>query len=144
MYFPRLLTAAMRMPATESMKTSGSGCRTMVGKISSQRTMVRPVRWGRRSATIVSTSGNSGTHYRQLFHVGPVGTDLGLDLYPGLELIGSGHDARHLFRELIHLRLRHLERQLVVDLEQHAAFDVVRLDLALQANHRDLDDVRGQ
>src|ERR1700686_965017 len=144
MYFPRLLTSAIRLPATLSMKTSGSGCRTMVGKSSSQRAMVRPARCGLRSATIVSTSGSSGTYHRELFHVRPVRADFRLDLDARLQLVRAGHDARHLLGKLIDLGLRHLEKQLVMDLKQHAAFDLIRLDLALQAHHRDLDDVRGE
>src|SRR5438445_612029 len=96
MYLPRRPTDSIRIPTTASMNSSGSGWRTMVGNASSHRTMVRPTRCGRRSATIVSTSGNSGTDDRELLHVRPVRTDLHLYLDAGLELIGAGHDARHL------------------------------------------------
>src|SRR5260370_29137760 len=80
----------------------------------------------------------------QLFHVGPVGSSLGVDLDPRLQLVSAGHDARHRLREAVDLGLRHLEQQLVMHLQQHAALHVVRLELAVQADHRDLDDVRGE
>src|SRR5229473_2616547 len=174
MNFPRRPTASMRRPVIESMKVSGSGCRTMDGNRSSQRTIVRPTRCGRRSATIVSTSGSSGTklpphlwggrraqragrggsapkghstsdaHHRKLSHVRPVGPDLGLHLDPGVELVRAGHDARHRLGKPAHFAFGHLEEQLVVHLQQHAALDVVGLDLPLQAHHRDLDDVGGE
>src|SRR5487761_1103125 len=144
MYFPRRPTKVIRIPTIESTNTSGSGWRTMVGKRSSQRRNVRPTRCGRRSAAMVSTSGSSGTDDCQFLHVCPVGPDLGLDLDSRLQLIGACHDARHLLGELIDLRLGHLEQQLIVDLQQHPALYVVGLDLALQAHHRDLDDVCGQ
>src|SRR5712692_4117202 len=144
MYFPRRPTDSICMPATAAMNSSGSGWRTMVGNASSHRVIVRPTRCGRRSATIVSTSGSSGTYDRQLFHVGPVRPDLHLDLDAGLELVRPGHDARHLFRELVDLGSGHLEQQLVVDLQQHATLDLVGVDLAMQPDHRDLDDVRSQ
>src|SRR5712691_7973055 len=38
----------------------------------------------------------SSSHYRQLLHVCPIWTGLRLDLDPSLQLIGPGHDARHL------------------------------------------------
>src|SRR5439155_25905797 len=100
MYLPRRPTESIRIPTTASTNSSGSGCRTIVGKLSSHRTMVRPTRCGRRSATMVSTSGSSGTHDRELFHVGPVRPDLHLDLDPGLELVRAGHDARNFLGEL--------------------------------------------
>src|SRR5213592_138347 len=144
MYLPRRPTESIRIPTTASTNSSGSGCRTIVGKLSSHRTMVRPTRCGRRSATMVSTSGSSGTHDRELFHIGPVRADSGLDLDPGLELVGARHDPGHLLRKLVELRARHLEQQLVVDLQQHAAFDLIGLYFPMQPHHRDLDDVRRQ
>src|SRR2546430_12228427 len=142
MYLPRRPTDSMRWSTTASMNSSGSGCRTIVGKLSSQRVIVRPTSCGRRSAAIVSTSGNSGTDDSQLFHVGPVRACLHLDLDARLELVGAGHDARHFLRELVELGAGHLEEELMVDLEQHPALDLVGLDLALQPHHCDLDDVR--
>src|SRR5579864_8723590 len=147
MYLPRRPSASMSIPATASTNISGSGCRTIVGKASSARSMVRPTRCGRRSLTIVSTSGSSGTsgaNDRELFHIGPVGACFRLDLDPGLELVCAGHDARHLLRKLVELRFRHLEEELVMNLQQHAALDLVGLDLAGESHHRDLDDVGGQ
>src|SRR5207248_9335568 len=147
MYLPRRFTESMRSPATRSTKSSGSGWRTMVGKRRSQRTMVRPTRCGRRSLAMVSTSGSSGKSgpdHRELFHVRPVGADLGFDLDSRPELIGPGHNPRHGLREAVDLAFGDLEEQLVVHLQEHAAFNVVGLDLAVQPDHRDLDDVRGE
>src|SRR5256885_13867408 len=98
MYLPRRRSDSMRRPATPSTNSSGSGWRTIVGKRSSQRTIVRPTRCGLRSAAMVSTSGSSGTSGaddRELLHVGPVGPDLRLDLDAGLELVGTGHHPGH-------------------------------------------------
>src|SRR5256714_15330172 len=74
----------------------------------------------------------SGADDRQLLHIGPVWSGLGLDLDPGLELVRAGHDARHGLGESLDLALRPLEQQLVMHLQQHSALDVARLDLALQ------------
>src|SRR5437660_9386951 len=173
MNFPRRPTPSMRRPVIESMKRSGSGWRTIAGNRSSQWTMVRPTRCGRRSATMVSTSGNSGTtslplaphpvgsspprsagewgdtqssnaNHGELSHVRPVRTDLRLHLNTRLELVRAGHDSRHRLGKAVDLTLGHLEEKLVVHLEQHPTFDVIGLDLTLQLHHRDLDDVRGQ
>src|ERR1700682_1292846 len=111
MYFPRLLRPAIRMPATASMNSSGSGCRTMPGNISSQRTMVRRARCGRRAATMVSTSGSSGTYDRELLQIRPVRPELRLDLDARLELVRARHDPRHLLGDLIHRWARDLEAQ---------------------------------
>src|SRR4029077_7527244 len=155
MYFPRRRKLSIFRPAIESTNSSGSGWRTRDGKRRSHWTMVRPTRCGRRSATMVSTSGSSGInspprsagrwraapegptklgscpYQRQLAHVGPIRAYLRLHLDPGLELIGAGHDARYRLGETIELSLGNLEQQLVVDLKQHATFDVVGLDLTL-------------
>src|SRR5438046_10713361 len=104
MYFPRRPIDSMRIPATASTNSSGSGWRTMVGKASSQRTIVRPTRCGLRSATMVSTSGSSGTNDRELLHVVPVRPLLHLHLDTVLQLVGTGQYARHFLRELVDIR----------------------------------------
>src|SRR2546428_7852357 len=109
MNFPRRPTPSIVRPVIESMNTSGSGCLTIDGNRSSQRSIVRPTRCGLRSATMVSTSGSSGTDDRELLHIGPVGADLRLDLDARLELVRARHDAWHLLGELVELRARHLE-----------------------------------
>src|SRR6266581_9358902 len=65
-----------------------------------------------------------GPDDRQLFHVGPVWSDLGLDLDPRFQLVRAGHDARHRLGKPVDLALRHLEQQLVMHLQQHAALDM--------------------
>src|SRR5438128_10696566 len=65
-----------------------------------------------------------GPDDRQLFYVGPVGSDLGLDLDPRFQLVRAGHDARHRLGEPVDLPLRHLEQQLVMHLQQHAALEI--------------------
>src|SRR6266571_2633074 len=142
---PRWTTSTR--PCSRPTSSSGSGCRTMVGKRRSQPRMVRPTRCGRRSVAMVSTSGSSGksvADHRELFHVRPVGAEPGLDLDPRLELIGPGHDPRHGLREAVDLAFGDLEEQLVVHLQEHAAFYVIGLDLAVEPDHCDLDDVRGE
>ena len=47
--------------------------------------------------------GHLSSDDRELFHIGPVGSDLRLDLNPGLELVRARHDAGHLLGELIDL-----------------------------------------
>src|SRR5467141_417626 len=94
-----------------------------------------------RSAGEWGDTQSSNANHRQLSHVRPVRADLRLHLDARLELIGAGHDSRHRLGKTADLALGHLEEKLVVYLQQHAALDVVGLDLALQPHHRDLDDV---
>src|SRR5581483_2634946 len=149
MYLPRRSRRAIVRPATAAAKSSGSGWRTMSGKRSSTRSILTPVRCGRRFDTTVSTSGSSGTarlagDRGEAAHVSPVLAGLGLDLDPALQLVGAGHDPRHDLGERAQLAGWNLEDELIVDLEQHPAGKAGGAQLAVQPDHGDLDDVGRQ
>src|SRR3984893_14798024 len=135
MYFPLLLIASILRPVTPAAKAGGDGCLTIAGKRRTQLTIARPTTRGRRAALDAAPSGRSGNDRRQPGLVAPVGPDPRLHLDAGQKLVGVGHDPRHDLAEPVLLGVRHLEHELVVDLEQHAPGQAGLLELLAPPPH---------
>lgn len=72
----------------------------------------------------------------------PIGANSEVDDERNGELCGVLHLVFHEGHELILLRAWDLEYELVVHLEQHSAAHLTRTESSIDADHRDLDEIR--
>src|SRR5487761_80153 len=128
MNFPSRRTDLNWKPSAPARKPPGSGNFRTEERITSARVKTRPTSSGRRSRTIVSTSGSSGKARSarsslQRSQIPPVGTNLDVHHQGNRQLNGPSHSDSRQLSDFAGRRRRSLEDQLVMNLKEHLRRD---------------------
>src|ERR1700683_3783237 len=79
---------------------------------------------------------------RASFHVAPVGAGLGIHNQRDAQFVNALHHFLHEFREARQFLLVRLEKQFVVNLQDHSRFEFA-VETAVELDHGELDEISG-